>query len=344
MAAHPGSPLLDGEPLSPELVLVCPELAERARALLPDRPELWTRRHDPVMRISAAVESVDLPDLDLKRDDHDATQGRLEELTSLVDRIAGDWEKLDGRLAQLERAVARMEAALAVAATPPAPWLEVQPSSDEEAVPLPAAAAEQEPRARTGLIGTLVVVASVMAAMVAVELLPTFEDRPRLAVESEGAVPTALDSVEESSDFRPSPVPATTTSGGGASGPAVTRPRRSPPATPSGRTTAPGSTAESGRGTQTEPPAAPTTTSSPDQFTPARVFVWLARDGATVYHVTFLRNGNAFYSARVSRPRLTLPERIRFTPGSYRWIVRPGAPGEALGRPIVDSTFTIEPS
>jgi hypothetical protein len=237
-----------------------------------------------------------------------------------------------------------MEAALAVAATPPAPWLDAQ-HSDEEAMPLSPADTEQEARARTGLMGTLVVVASVMAAMVAVELLPTFEDRPRLAVESEGAVPAARDAAGESSDDRPSSVPTTTTSvGGTATEPAVTQPRRSGPSTPSETTTTPGSATEPGGGTQPAPPAAPTTTSSSDEFTPARVFVWLARDGATVYDVTFLRNGNAFYSARVSKPRLTLPERIRFTPGSYRWIVRPGAPGQAPGRPIVDSTFTIEPS
>ena len=145
--------MLDGDPLSPELVLVCPELAERARALLPDRPELWTRRDDRVARTSAAFESVDLPDLNLKPDDHDATQQRLEELTSLVDRIAIDWEKVDGRLAQLERAVARMEAALAVAATPPAPWLEVQPSSDVEGMPLPPAGPEQEARSEERRVG-----------------------------------------------------------------------------------------------------------------------------------------------------------------------------------------------
>ena len=155
-----------------------------------------------------------------------------------------------------------------------------------------------------------------------------------------GAEDSGQDGFGESSDDPPGPVPTTTASGGGASEPAVTQPRRSDSSTP----TAPGSATESGGGTQTAPPAGRTTTSSSDEFTPARVFVWLARDGATVYDVTFLRNGNAFYSARVSRPRLTLPERIRFTPGSYRWIVRPGAPGEALGRPIVDSTFTIEPS
>jgi len=362
--------MLDGDPLSPELVLVCPELAERARALLPDRPELWTRRDDRVARTSAAFESVDLPDLNLKPDDHDATQQRLEELTSLVDRIAIDWEKVDGRLAQLERAVARMEAALAVAATPPAPWLEVQPSSDVEGMPLPPAGPEQEARTRTGLMGTLVVVASVMAAMVAVELLPSLGQRPRLAVVSEGAVPTVGDPTGEPSGDSPAgtteeaPLGQTTgettaptpprTAPAAPTRPTTatierpdapeptTAPRTSPATSPT--TTAPPPQAGAGGRSRTVPSPPPTRTSAPSDFTPARVFLWPAADGATFYAVTFLRNGSTFYSARVSRPRLALPESITFRPGSYRWIVRPGTAGQPLRSPIVDSTFTVEPS
>lgn len=363
--------MLDGEPLSPELVLVCPELAERARALLPDRPELWTRRDDTVARTSAAFESVDLPDLILKPDDHDATQQRLDELTSLVDRIATDWEKVDGRLAQLERAVARMEAALAVAATPPAPWLEAQHSTDEEELLLSRPRAEQEARTRTGLMGTLVFVASVMAAMVAVELLPSLGERPRLAVISEGAVPTVGDPAgEPSGDSRatttaeaplgrttgeraaPTPrrtAPAAPTR---SSSPTIERPDepepttapRPSPATSPATTAPPPATAGAGGRSRTTPSPPPTRTSAPSDFTPARVFLWPAADGATFYAVTFLRNGSTFYSARVSRPRLTLPESIRFRPGSYRWIVRPGTAGQPLRSPIVDSTFIVEPS
>jgi hypothetical protein len=74
------------------------------------------------------------------------------------------------------------------------------------------------------------------------------------------------------------------------------------------------------------------------------VFLWPAAAGAAGYDVTFLRNGQPFYSARVAKPRLELPEKIRFRPGSYRWIVRPRAAGQPLGSPIVNSTFTIEES
>jgi hypothetical protein len=359
--------MLDGEPLSPELVLVCPDLAERARALLPDRPELWTRQDAPVARTSPDFESVGLPDLNLKPDGHDATQQRLEELTSLVDRIAIDWEKVDGRLAQLERAVARMEAALAVAATPPAPWLEAQHGIDEA---LPPAGPEQEARTRTGLMGTLVVVASVMAAMVAVELLPSLGDRPRLAVVSEGAVPTGGDPAgQPSGDSRAgttveaplgrttgetaAPTPRRTAPAASTrpTPPTIERPDetepttapRPSPATPRATTAPPPAQAGAG-GTRSAPSPPPTRTTAPSDFTPARVFLWPAADGATFYAVTFLRNGSTFYSARVSRPRLTLPASITFRPGSYRWIVRPGTAGQPLRSPIVDSTFTVEPS
>jgi hypothetical protein len=58
------------------------------------------------------------------------------------------------------------------------------------------------------------------------------------------------------------------------------------------------------------------------------------------YQVTFLRNGRAFYRTRTRAPRAELPQRVRFTPGSYRWTVRPVIAG-ALGDPIVDSTFEV---
>jgi hypothetical protein len=344
MAAHLGSLMLDGEPLSPELVLVCPDLGERARALLPDRPELWTRR-DPFVSTSAAFESVDLTDLHLepKPDDHDATQERLEELTSLMDRIAGDWEKVDGRLAQLERAVARMEAALAVAATPPAPWLEADQSADEEGLLPSPTATEHEARARTGLVGTLVVVASVMAAMVAVELLPSLGDRPRLAVVSEGAVPTVGDSPGQPSGDSRARTTAEAPLGGTTSQTAAPTQRPAAPAAPA-RSTRPTIERPDEPEPATAPRTSPATSPTRTTTTPPRVFAWSAADGASFYAVTFLRDGSTFYSARVSSPRLALPDSITFRPGSYRWIVRPGTAGQSLRSPIVDSTFTVEPS
>jgi hypothetical protein len=281
--------ILDGEPLSPELVLVCPDLAERARALLPDRPDWAVPREEVAPRPSARVEPVD-------------------DLVARFDGIAADWRQVDRRLAQLERAVSRMEAALAVASTPPAPWLDDRAGAAEnEGADATPASREAETRAPTGLVGPLVVVVAVIAAMVAVELLPSVGERPRLALVSEGAVPTAPATTVPSREARPEPPPATTVA----------------PRTP------------------TVPQATTTTTSA---IEPARVFLWPAASGAAAYEVTFLRDGRPFYSARVAKPRLALPERVQLGPGSYRWTVRPRTAGEPLGNPIVDSTFTVERS
>jgi hypothetical protein len=76
------------------------------------------------------------------------------------------------------------------------------------------------------------------------------------------------------------------------------------------------------------------------KFKPARTFSWPRQTAAAFYQVTFLRNGKPLYRTRVGPPRLELPPRIRFTPGRYRWIVRPAING-ALAAPIVDSTFEV---
>jgi hypothetical protein len=76
------------------------------------------------------------------------------------------------------------------------------------------------------------------------------------------------------------------------------------------------------------------------KFRPARTFSWPPRAGAGSYQVTFLRNGRAFYRTRTGAPRLKLPPRLRFTPGRYRWTVRPTIAG-VLADPIVDSTFEV---
>jgi hypothetical protein len=82
----------------------------------------------------------------------------------------------------------------------------------------------------------------------------------------------------------------------------------------------------------------------PPRFEPARAFGWVAQARAVYYEVTFLRNGQRFYRTRAPRPRLTLPRRIRFRPGVYRWTVRAAirrGGSTQLGNPIVDSTFRV---
>ena len=60
--------------------------------------------------------------------------------------------------------------------------------------------------------------------------------------------------------------------------------------------------------------------------------------------VEFLRAGRSFYRSFTGQTRLTLPASVEFTPGSYRWTVRPGFGARAanrLGPPVVDSPFTV---
>ena len=87
------------------------------------------------------------------------------------------------------------------------------------------------------------------------------------------------------------------------------------------------------------------TTTQPSSFTPSRNWAWPPTEGADYYFVEFFRAGQVFYTARPTEPRLTLPDRITFAPGVYRWRVRPGRgdPTEnRLDAPIVDSEFVIQ--
>ncbi len=94
------------------------------------------------------------------------------------------------------------------------------------------------------------------------------------------------------------------------------------------------------------PPKSETRRSTPTRrreqpkFAPARTFSWPPQAGAAFYQVTFLRNGRAFYRTRTRTPQVKLPARVRFTPGGYRWTVRPAVAGD-LAAPIVDSTFEV---
>lgn len=79
-------------------------------------------------------------------------------------------------------------------------------------------------------------------------------------------------------------------------------------------------------------------------FKPAPTFAWAPRAGATYYQVALFRSGRRFFQARTRAARLTLPSRVRFRAGTYRWIVRPAIrsrKGVRLGDPIVDATFSV---
>ena len=111
-----------------------------------------------------------------------------------------------------------------------------------------------------------------------------------------------------------------------------TEPKHGPRARPNPKPAAPPKS-ETRRSTRTKRREQP-------KFTPARTFSWPPQAGAAFYQVTFLRNGRAFYRTRTRAPRVKLPGRVRFTPGRYRWTVRPALAG-VLAAPIVDSTFEV---
>ena len=88
------------------------------------------------------------------------------------------------------------------------------------------------------------------------------------------------------------------------------------------------------------PPPAPPAPS----FRPARTFAWTASPDATYYSVVFTRDGKRFFSATPERPRVVLPENLKFGPGAYSWVVRPGfgvLSEKRLGKPLVQSRFTV---
>ena len=88
----------------------------------------------------------------------------------------------------------------------------------------------------------------------------------------------------------------------------------------------------------------PSGTRKVPQFKPARTFAWVSQARAAYYQVALFRNGRRVYQTRTQAPRLTLPRRVRFTPGNYRWTVQPAIRAQSgikLADPIVDSTFRV---
>jgi hypothetical protein len=79
-------------------------------------------------------------------------------------------------------------------------------------------------------------------------------------------------------------------------------------------------------------------------YQPARVFAWAPERGASYYHVVIRRDGKVFYEGWPRAARLEIPASRRFRPGKYTWRVEPGRGARAakrLGAPVVESKFTI---
>jgi hypothetical protein len=182
-----------------------------------------------------------------------------------------------------------------------------------------------------------------LVGILGVSLLPT-RDQPTFAAEGQRTLPAA-----PSTTTGVSPQPTAPSPSAGAS-PLPAAPQGEQPAAPLGEQPA----APQGKNPRTKkiggPRSNPAATPVPSgrrkrpQFKPARTFAWVPQPRAAYYLVALFRNGRRVYQTRTPAPRLTLPRRVRFMPGDYRWTVQPAIRaqnGIRLADPIVDSTFTV---
>jgi hypothetical protein len=305
---------------------------------------------------------------EMKREGLADRQERIDDLAVLVDLMTTGWKGVDRRLGRVERLVARMEPVVPFAAATPV-RAEPVPARLEPARDLaPPVEAPSEPkRAWLPLTAILVLLASVILAVLAFDLLPSGSDRPRLLPSPESAsapskrtAPTTT-ARTSTAPSRASPgattprasattaAPRTSTPARTSPAPAATQPpvstaskhgARLPPATSS----TPTATSEAGTTASPAQTTGSSATAGTQGFHPARDFVWPPVDGADYYQVQFFRGGKLFYDAKTPGPRLTVPKTLVFRPGSYRWVVRPGFGPRSenrIGQPVVDSAFTV---
>jgi hypothetical protein len=60
--------------------------------------------------------------------------------------------------------------------------------------------------------------------------------------------------------------------------------------------------------------------------------------------VAFVRNGRPFHAAQTADAWLRVPDSLRFSPGTYRWSVRPAIAGDSgivVADAVVVRTFRV---
>jgi hypothetical protein len=302
---------------------------------------------------------------------------RVDDLAVLIDLITKGWQGVDRRLGRLERQVGRLEpgpaprpAPVPVAIEPPPP-----PVPPPDPPPPPPDAADD---GRTSLRERLPLIAAlafgIALGVLAALDLPTRFDASAVITESGGeasadraAVPVSR--VPQPPARRAAP-PTSTSEPETAPSKRAAPKRQAPTAAPTTTATTTEEPAqEPAPETETETPARPPATTAAEEpatteatapttttaakpppsvapgFRPSRNWAWPPVGGADYYLVEFFRGGQPLFSSRPAVPRLTLPERVEFVPGFYRWRVRAGHGDPAanqLDPPIVDSMFEVE--
>jgi hypothetical protein len=280
---------------------------------------------------------------DLRRETDEERRERVDDLAVLIDLITTGWQGLDARLGRIEKQIGRLDAARRPAPVPLAAPPSPAPTAAETAAPVAVAEPESR-RSRVPLAAALTLAAAVIGTFVVLQLSSTG--------------PHVADLVSASGEPAETGQGSSSTTGGVSTHGGVTTPvRTNAPARPPATRPAAGTTTSSVLGTsvgkrQPTPkrPAskAPASTATPrtgtTAFKPTRNWAWAPVPKATYYSVEFTKGGTSFYRATPTEPRLSLPESVVFTPGAYRWIVRPGfgaRTAKRLGEPVVNSGFTV---
>jgi hypothetical protein len=220
-----------------------------------------------------------------------------------------------------------VDTALAVRARADLPWRPWEAHQPIEVVPIPGPPAAP-PRGRR--FRPSLGVAVLGLGLLAVSVLPT-RDRPSL-----GAVAVKPQAGPRVAHAPPAPPAQVKTAR--ATRPAAPKPRASSAQRPASRAKA-----------TPKPKAAPTPQPAPapkpkTQPPPKRTYAWKPFSGAVYYHVSFWRNGAAFYATQTRAARLRLPAGLELAPGRYRWTVRPAIVadlGIRLAEPIISRAFLV---
>jgi hypothetical protein len=300
------------EQISPELVLVDPELRERARADLPwGPPEVPRAARPPAPSTAAPAAGLERPARRLTIATTLWVVGAVSVIVTLALGLLPD----RGPRPSLAPALARSPVTTAPVSTPaPEPVPPPAPARTRPRSAQPPAAAPPSPP-------------------------PAAEPRVQPPPPSQRGVqpPPAA---QPKAKAKPQPKPKAK---------ARARPQSPPPATAQPQPAPKPKPTQKPARPSTEPGTAPPTLRSPPPasrgaYQPARVFAWAPERGASYYHVVIRRDGKVFYEGWPRAARLEVPASHRFRPGKYTWRVEPGRGARAakrLGAPIVESNFTI---